>query len=84
MLFGGRTAVLVWSAGSLQQYISGLHMQEEDERCCGTGTCILNARGRCWCGQQWDGLTMCKPATGSAETTPALVSQRLEQGANSE
>ena len=30
-----------------------------DERCCGTGTCIIDAQGRCWCGQQWDGAKMC-------------------------
>jgi hypothetical protein len=30
----------------------------EDERCCGSGTCIINAEGRCWCGQQWDGTSM--------------------------
>ena len=35
---------------------------EEDERCCGTGTCIINAEGLCWCGQQWNGTMMCRPA----------------------
>ena len=33
----------------------------EDERCCGTGTCLINAEGVCWCGQKWDGETMCTP-----------------------
>lgn len=33
----------------------------EDERCCGTGTCIINAEGVCWCGQKWDGEKMCFP-----------------------
>lgn len=33
----------------------------DDERCCGTGTCIIDAEGRCWCGQQWDGEKMCHP-----------------------
>lgn len=33
----------------------------EDERCCGTGTCIINAEGYCWCGQKWDGQKMCFP-----------------------
>lgn len=33
----------------------------EDERCCGTGHCMINAEGRCWCGQQWDGEKMCQP-----------------------
>jgi hypothetical protein len=31
----------------------------DDERCCGTGTCLINAEGRCWCGQRWDGQKMC-------------------------
>ena len=31
----------------------------EDERCCGTGTCLINAEGVCWCGQRWDGEKMC-------------------------
>jgi len=31
----------------------------EDPRCCGTGTCIIDEDGRCWCGQQWDGEKMC-------------------------
>ena len=33
----------------------------EDTRCCGTGTCLIDAQGRCWCGQQWDGEKMCPP-----------------------
>lgn len=31
---------------------------KNDERCCGSGTCIIDARGCCWCGQQWDGEKM--------------------------
>jgi hypothetical protein len=34
----------------------------EDPRCCGSGTCIIDIEGRCWCGQQWDGEKMCPPA----------------------
>ena len=30
----------------------------EDPRCCGSGTCIIDEQGRCWCGQQWDGQKM--------------------------
>jgi hypothetical protein len=33
----------------------------EDERCCGTGTCLINDGGLCWCGQQWNGDVMCRP-----------------------
>jgi hypothetical protein len=36
-------------------------MTKEDERCCGTGHCMINADGQCWCGQQWDGEKMCSP-----------------------
>ena len=35
---------------------------QDDDRCCGSGTCIIDSQGRCWCGQQWDGLQMCHPA----------------------
>ncbi len=31
----------------------------EEPRCCGSGTCIIDADGRCWCGQQWDGQKVC-------------------------
>ena len=30
----------------------------DDPRCCGSGTCIIDAAGSCWCGQQWDGQRM--------------------------
>ena len=48
----------------------------EDSRCCGSGTCIIDPDGRCWCGQQWDGDKMCFPAQEGAadsatENTPA-------------
>ncbi len=33
----------------------------EDPRCCGSGTCIIDPEGRCWCGQQWDGQKMAAP-----------------------
>jgi len=39
----------------------------EDPRCCGSGTCIIDAAGRCWCGQQWDGQRMCHTPLASAE-----------------
>jgi len=39
---------------------------DEDERCCGTGTCLINNEGLCWCGQQWNGTTMCRPETPEA------------------
>jgi len=33
----------------------------EDPRCCGSGTCIIDPEGCCWCGQQWDGQKMANP-----------------------
>jgi len=36
-------------------------MTEDDARCCGSGTCIIDVEGRCWCGQQWDGEKMVSP-----------------------
>lgn len=38
----------------------------EDLRCCGTGTCLINAEGLCWCGQSWDGEKMCFPDKNSS------------------
>lgn len=43
----------------------------EDERCCGTGTCIINAQGYCWCGQKWDGEKMCFPDHQQTQPAPA-------------
>lgn len=40
----------------------------EDPRCCGSGTCIIDTEGRCWCGQQWDGQKMCHPPLAPPET----------------
>lgn len=41
----------------------------EDTRCCGTGTCIINAEGYCWCGQRWNGERMCFPETDAGRPT---------------
>ena len=32
----------------------------KDNRCCGSGVCIINADGICWCGQKWDGEKLLK------------------------
>ncbi len=42
----------------------------EDPRCCGTGTCIINTEGVCWCGQVWDGEKMCMPTLSTYEAAP--------------
>lgn len=55
----------------------------DDERCCGTGTCIINAQGYCWCGQKWDGEKMCFPErseAGSADAPTPTQAQPLVPG----
>ncbi|OYY61187.1 MAG: hypothetical protein B7Y51_10690 [Burkholderiales bacterium 28-67-8] len=48
----------------------------EDLRCCGSGTCIIDTEGRCWCGQQWDGQKMAPaPLMQSEGHAPADVTQ---------
>jgi hypothetical protein len=42
---------------------------QDNERCCGTGTCIIDAHGLCWCGQQWDGEKMCRPTADAPPRT---------------
>jgi hypothetical protein len=37
-------------------------MQSPDKRCCGSGVCIINDAGECWCGQVWDGEKMAAPS----------------------
>jgi len=53
----------------------------EDPRCCGTGTCIINADGICWCGQRWDGQKMCFPKLDvvTAVNAPALHDQSAQE-----
>ena len=41
-------------------------MTTDDIRCCGTGTCMINADDVCWCGQRWDGEKMCSPGLQKA------------------
>ena len=36
-------------------------MKSADQRCCGSGVCIINEAGECWCGQVWDGEKMVHP-----------------------
>lgn len=47
----------------------------DDERCCGTGTCIINAEGYCWCGQKWDGQKMCFPDRQAQQGGTAAAAQ---------
>jgi len=45
----------------------------EDPRCCGTGTCIIDADGFCWCGQRWNGEEMCFPKSDHSNNESAQV-----------
>ena len=42
----------------------------DDPRCCGSGHCIIDPQGRCWCGQQWDGEKMCHPPLADGQGAP--------------
>jgi len=59
----------------------------EDPRCCGSGTCIIDPAGRCWCGQQWDGDKMSFPAqstdTGSSQPNNADTTGSSKQNDHS-
>ena len=39
----------------------------------GTGTCIINADGYCWCGQKWDGTKMSFPKVQQAPSAQSNV-----------
>jgi hypothetical protein len=43
-------------------------MKVPDKRCCGSGVCIINEAGECWCGQVWDGEKMSAPPLMSAKS----------------
>lgn len=44
-------------------------MKTPDQRCCGSGVCIINHDGECWCGQIWDGEKMVAPAFKQPQTS---------------
>ena len=46
-------------------------MSNVDKRCCGSGVCIINEAGECWCGQRWDGTKMSFVPLTSTSTTEA-------------
>ena len=43
----------------------------EDPRCCGSGTCIIDTDGLCWCGQKWDAQKWDVQKMGHAPLVPA-------------
>jgi len=44
-------------------------MKAPDKRCCGSGVCIINDAGECWCGQVWDGEKMAAPPLNLKSST---------------
>jgi len=42
----------------------------DDPRCCGSGTCIIDTEGYCWCGQRWDGNQLVGATLTCAAPTP--------------
>jgi hypothetical protein len=52
---------------------------QEDERCCGTGTCIIDPAGYCWCGQKWDGEKMVRPPMKEITKTLPPSAQAVDQ-----
>jgi hypothetical protein len=50
----------------------------EDPRCCGTGTCIINEDGLCWCGQKWNGEEMCFPNADASNNESVQVAVHTE------
>lgn len=54
-------------------------MKTPDKRCCGSGVCIINDAGECWCGQVWDGEKMTAPSLNLAQTTSQAQSPVLEK-----
>jgi hypothetical protein len=56
----------------------------DDPRCCGSGTCIIDAEGRCWCGQRWDGQKMCfeRASSDPQGGVPPDDNQSSDQGSD--
>ena len=50
-------------------------MKSPDKRCCGSGVCIINDAGECWCGQVWDGEKMAAPSLNLQTSTLKSLEQ---------
>ena len=56
-----------------------LDMKAPDKRCCGSGVCIINDAGECWCGQVWDGEKMTAPSLNLQSSTHQNQEQDLNK-----
>ena len=54
-------------------------MKSPDKRCCGSGVCIINQAGECWCGQVWDGEKMSAPPLISAKVNSTNLDSGVDQ-----
>ena len=45
-------------------------MSKSDDQCCGSGVCIINDAGECWCGQVWNGSKMAPPSLEAMSVQP--------------
>jgi hypothetical protein len=59
--------------------MNGLIMKAPDKRCCGSGVCIINQAGECWCGQVWDGEKMSAPPLLPAKTQAIKPDSEVDQ-----
>jgi hypothetical protein len=58
---------------SVALQIKGNILNEQDARCCGSGVCIINHAGECWCGQVWNGKEMVAPSLNTDSNTDQAV-----------
>ncbi len=53
-------------------------MKAPDKRCCGSGVCIINDAGECWCGQVWNGEKMVAPSLLASKPSIKLPEKNLD------
>lgn len=53
-------------------------MKAPDKRCCGSGVCIINDAGECWCGQVWDGEKMSAPSLNLTSRPQVTEESKLD------
>ena len=54
-------------------------MNVSDKRCCGSGVCIINDAGECWCGQVWDGEKMVAPPLDTPTSDAKIQDSHSEE-----
>ena len=55
----------------------------QDERCCGSGTCIIDADGLCWCGQRWQDNQLCSTTAQNHSNEPLIPQDAADDGPGS-